>query len=374
MTMQSSGRNGLQLQRQLPGSNQGLLLQLLHERGDRSRADLARAAGFTKATVSSLVLEMIDDRLIVETRRRPVDGPGRPAVDLNLDRTGWRVVAMDLSPDNGFTGAVLNLSGQLLFRVSGFGGPLQGDAAVSAAIDLADHLRANAGGPILGIGVSAPGTVDADGMVIASHNLRWSEVPLRRLLLERLQLPVCVENDANTAARAEYDLSESPTDLMVVKLGYGVGGGIIANGELIHGARYTAGEIGHIASGDAADHLCVCGRTGCLEAMLSLPRLNARLAEAINERSWYDTLDTAGRALGNALAPIVGALGIEAIIITGVDDEVADRLLAAAHDAMRPRLTEDTWAALDMRVSPWGDDIALYGAVSLVRSGVLGVK
>ncbi|OJU41312.1 MAG: hypothetical protein BGN97_15985 [Microbacterium sp. 69-10] len=362
----------MQIQREIPGSSQGRLLQLLHQNGDRSRADLARAAGFTKATVSSLVTEMLEEGLIVETRRRPIGGRGRPAVDLNIDRENWRVVALDLSHDDGFYGAVLDLSGRVLHRDSILSLAAQGEVALQMAIELAERLCAAAAGRIIGMGVSAPGIVDADGVVLASHNLRWTDVPLKDVLLERFDLPVSVENDANVAALAERDRVGAQSDLMVVKLGYGVGSGIIANGKLIHGSHYTAGEIGHIASGDSADYRCVCGRAGCLEATLSLPRLNARLSAA-DERDRAEILEDAGRILGNALAPLVGALGTEVVILTGVSDEVADSLVVAARDAMRPRLTEESWASLDLRISPLGDDLAFQGAVSLVSSAVLGV-
>ncbi|MEV7619199.1 ROK family transcriptional regulator [Microbacterium sp. NPDC089321] len=374
MTLEETRSDALRLQRQLPGSSHGRVLQLLVAEPDQSRADLARAAGFTKATVSALVMDMIEDGLVVETRRRAVDRPGRPAVELNFDWSAWRILAMDLSPAEGFTGAVLDLAGGVHHRVAGFGGPVKGDDAVQAAIDLAHELSDTVDVGILGVGVSAPGTVDADGVILESHNLRWSQVPLRDIMLRELQLPVCVENDANLVALAEYALSPEPTDLMAVKLGYGVGGGIVANGQLIHGSRFTAGEIGHIASGDDADAPCVCGRVGCLEATLSLPRLHLRLSGARDAEERAGILDAAGRMLGNALAPVVGALGIEALILTGVNDAIAGPLLAAAREAMRPRLTDDAWSSLDMRVDAMGGDIVLRGALSLVTAGVLGLR
>lgn len=361
------------LRNELPGSNPARLLKLLYEEGDLSRADLARAVGLTKATVSSLIAEMIEQGLVIETRHRTVDRPGRPAVDLNIDYANWTVIAVDLSADHELRGALVDLKGTVYACESMPTGGALGGAALRMAIELVDRLRERADRRILGIGICAPGIVDANGRVLASHNLDWVGIPLQKEIEQHTGLPTCVANDANAAALAERSLQGRDTDLMLVKIGYGVGAGIIANGKLILGSHFAAGEIGHVAIGEGVGPLCVCGRRGCLEATLSLPRLEARLQSASSDDERVDVLSDAGHRLGIALAPLVGSLGVEAVIVTGLPETYTAPMLSAVKDALRPRITEELLESLDLRTSRLGDDIMFQGAVILVLGAVLGI-
>ncbi|MGM1018334.1 MAG: ROK family transcriptional regulator [Actinomycetota bacterium] len=363
----------LEIRQEIPGSNHARLLQLLYQQGDLSRAELARAVGFTKATVSSLVAEMISEGLVVETRQRAVDGPGRPAVDLNIDRQNWCVVAVDLSPDHEMRGAVIDLTGTVHARASVKTDGALGDAALDKTIQLIDELRGLTDRRLLGIGICAPGIVDLSGRVLASHNLGWSGLPLQDVVETHAGLPTCVVNDANAAALAERDLQGFQDDLILVKIGFGIGGAIIANGTLIHGPRFTAGEIGHVAIGDGDGPLCVCGRRGCLEATMTLPKLEAQLREASSEDERATALHAGGYRLGIALAPLIGSLGIEAVVVTGLPESIAPPVLRSVREALAPRLTEDLLAALNLRTTQLGDDITLQGATILVMTRVLGI-
>lgn len=366
-------RTPLEIRREIAGSNHARLLRLLYQNGDLSRADLARAVGFTKATVSALVAEMISDGIIVETRQRAVDGPGRPAVDLNIDRERWCVIAVDLAPDDVMRAALIDLNGRVIARASVLADGVLGDAAVDKTIQVIDDLRARSELRILGIGICAPGIVDVDGRVLASHNLGWTNVPLQKIVEEHTELPTHVANDANAAALAERDLEGFTSNLMVVKVGRGVGGAIVADGSLLHGGNFAAGEIGHVAIGDGEGPLCVCGRRGCLEASLSLPRLLAHLKAATSDRERAEVLEAGGRRLGMALAPIVGTLALEVVAVSGLPVDLATPILAAARVAMEPRLTPELLTALDLRISGLGEDVTLQGAVILVLTGVLGI-
>ena len=126
-------------------------------------------------------------------------------------------------------------------------------------------------GSILGIGVGAPGFVDAQtGNVYEAVNIGWKDFELGEILRGKCKLPVYVENDANIAALGENwrGAGNEANDLIVVTLGTGVGGGIIANGEILQGDNGTAGEIGHIVI-DPQGYACNCGRTGCLDTVAS---------------------------------------------------------------------------------------------------------
>lgn len=372
MSSQSRRLTPLKMARDIPGSNHARLLQLLHQKKDLSRADLARAAGFTKATVSSLISEMIDEGLVVETRQRTKDGPGRPAVGLDIDRKSWCVLAVDLSPDREIRGALVDLSGEVFARSSVEIGDAHGEDAERMTLLLIDELRGASALPVLGIGISTPGIVDLGGHVVA-HNLGWNAHPLREHVEVHTGLPTSVANDANIAALAEKESRGPQANLMLVKISHGIGAGIIADGNLIHGSKFTAGEIGHVAIGDGEGPLCVCGRRGCLEATLTLPKLQAQLASAPSPAEHDAVLRRAGARLGIAAAPLVGGLGLETVVVSGLPPEHARTFLPAAREALEPRLMPELLASLDLRLSLLGEDIELKGAVSLVLTRVLGI-
>jgi predicted NBD/HSP70 family sugar kinase len=356
------------------GHNRSLVLQMLYRNGGQSRADLARASALTKVTVSDLVAEMLAEGLVVETRQRASNGPGKPAVELDIARDRWNVVAIDLSDADVFEGAVLDLDGGVIDRVSVPRDGATGGVALETAFTLVDELRSRARAPVLGIGVGSPGVVDLDGVVLSAPNLDWVNVPIRAALAARTGLPVHVANDANAASLAEHSFAGATHDLLLLKIGHGVGAAVLANGRLVHGRRFAAGEIGHVVVGNGPGPLCACGRTGCLESWLAVPRLEARLAEASGDDAAEEVLRESGRRLGVALAPVVGTLGLTDVIVSGPAHLLDGVLLDAAREALRSRLLPDFFDGLELRLTEQGPDIVLRGALVLVLAGVLGIS
>ncbi|MEF3403415.1 ROK family transcriptional regulator [Agromyces sp. CCNWLW203] len=356
------------------GHNRSLVLQMLYRNGGQSRADLARASALTKVTVSDLVAEMLAEGLVVETRQRTSKGPGKPAVELDIARDRWQVIAIDLSDSEVFEGAVLDLDGGVMDRVSAPRNGATGPLALETAFALVDELRTRATAPVLGIGVGSPGVVDLDGVVLSAPNLDWMNVPMRAALTERTGLPVHVANDANAASLAEHSFGGATHDLLLLKVGHGVGAAVLANGRLVHGRRFAAGEIGHVVVSTGAGPLCACGRSGCLEAWLAVPRLEERLAETCGADAADEVLRETGRRLGYALAPVVGALGLTDVIVSGPAHLLDGVLLDAAREALESRLLPDFFDGLDLRLTEQGPDIVLRGALVLVLTGVLGIS
>ncbi|MCK9909880.1 ROK family protein, partial [Microbacteriaceae bacterium K1510] len=121
---------------------------------------------------------------------------------------------------------------------------------------------------VAGIGVGVPGPIDAQsGVVQQAVNLGWKNVALKQKLEQLSQLAVYVENDANAAALGEMwrGAGQGSDNLVMITLGTGVGGGIIVNGQVVHGVNGVGGEIGHITLEPTGGPLCNCGKTGCLE-------------------------------------------------------------------------------------------------------------
>ncbi|MCP2635080.1 ROK family transcriptional regulator [Microbacterium sp. HD4P20] len=355
------------------GHNRSLLLQTLFHQGAMSRADLSRETGLTRVTISDLIAELIADGFVAEMGVREASGPGKPAILVDLDRAGHRIVGLDLSGSDSFIGAVLTLDGDIVARREA---PVP-DASelVGTVVELARLLVADSHAPVLGIGVGTPGVVDDHGIILTAPNFGWAGFDLEGALREALGLPVLVANDANAAVLAEYTFGGSAEDVLLVKVGRGVGSGLLASGQPMRGSRFAAGEIGHVTVGTDGGPPCACGKVGCLEAWLSVPSLTSRLAEAADDDARVSVLRDAGERLGIALAPVVGALDVSEIVLSGPPELLGGPLADQAVETLRARtLAPSADDAVRVRMTAQGQDIVLRGAAVMVLSGQLGVS
>jgi len=138
-------------------------------------------------------------------------------------------------------------------------------------------------GEVAGIGIGSPGPLDrAAGVVIDTPNLGWRNFPVRDLIARKIGLPATLDNDGNCATFGEWwqGAGRQVERLVGVTLGTGIGGGIVLNGEIYHGAADSAGEIGHMSI-DRLGRRCACGSYGCLEAYASGPNIAARAVEGL---------------------------------------------------------------------------------------------
>jgi len=353
--------------------NRALVLQELYRPGRLSRADLARAVGLTRVTISDLVADLIEEGLVIELGQRTDSRPGKPATLLDINRHGFAIVALDLSYDSLFRGVVTDLDGTILHREQTDVAGVTGPAAVDAVVELLARLAARAEVPVLGVGVGSPGLVDPDGTVVSAPNLGWEGVALQATLAESSGLPVLVANDANTAVLAERTFGGAQDDAMLVRVGRGVGSGLIVGGALIQGAHSAAGEIGHVVVGTDGGDLCACGKEGCLETWLAIPRLTARL-DARGADARADVLAAAGERLGIALAPVCGALNLGEVVLSGPLDLLDGTLLESAAATVRARTMADSHGGPAVRMTTLGRDIVVLGAAVMVLTGQLGVS
>lgn len=356
------------------GHNRAMVLQMLFHDGAMSRADLARETGLTRVTTSDLVSELIADGIVVEKGVREAQGPGKPATLVDIDRGGHQIIGLDLSGPDVFSGAVLSLDGDIIARREVIR-PVTADgaAALTAVIKLARDLTTDTTTPILGVGVGTPGVVSAQGVVLKAPTLGWSDLPLERLIHDQLGLPVLVANDANAAVLAEYTFGGAQGDIMLVKIGRGVGSGMLSSGQPMLGSHFAAGEIGHVTVGTDGGPECACGKVGCLEAWLAVPALTERLASA-DASDHHGILTDAGERLGIALAPIVGALDLSEIVLSGPPELLDGPLASATVETLRARTLAQFHDNVRVRMTEQGHDIVLRGAAVMVLSARLGVS
>jgi predicted NBD/HSP70 family sugar kinase len=214
----------------------------------------------------------------------------------------------------------------------------------------------------------------------------WHDYPIRDRFAEKYDSPVLVDNDVNIMALGEYwDLDPKVDDLLFIKVGTGIGSGLILDGHLHRGARGTAGDIGHIRVNDG-EVVCNCGHLGCLEGSaggaalaaeltgLGVPADSARdvtaLAVAGNPEA-IAAVREAGRLLGVAVSSVVNILNPALIVIGGDIADAGQILLAGVREVVYQRSTALSTAELQIQGSKLGDRAGIIGAAALVLEHIL---
>jgi predicted NBD/HSP70 family sugar kinase len=247
--------------------NRSLILNLVRKQQPISRADLARASGLQRSTVSLIIEELIADRLVVEGPMGRLPRGRRPTfLQLNSQRA---VLALDIHPEQ-VTLAVSDLGGKILNqRLVDIPESSRSVPSIVAAIKrmIADHKQKS----FDGIGVCLPGRTDPSlEQPIFAPNLHFPIRDIRKRIAKATGLRVEMDNVANACALAEVWFGESDGvhDLVVVNVSEGIGTGIFANGRLLRGDSGMAGEFGHVQL-EPDGPPCGCGSHGCWETLAS---------------------------------------------------------------------------------------------------------
>lgn len=204
-----------------------------------------------------------------------------PRYIVGIDLGGTNIVAGVMTTDG---------AGPFALRSARTHAELGADGVVARIAAVAEEsiaeVRASTGATreaFVGAGIGAPGPLDrARGLVIVAPNLGWRNYPLRDEVARRLAMPAALDNDANCATLGEWWVGAARGARHVVGLtiGTGIGGGLVLDGRLYHGASDVAGEVGHTTI-DANGRRCACGNYGCLEAYASGPAIAERAREAL---------------------------------------------------------------------------------------------
>jgi N-acetylglucosamine repressor len=324
--------------------NRDLVLRTVFDNPTISRADIARATKLTRATVSDMVANLIDEGLVEEVGYGESIG-GKLPILLSLVPDSRFIVGLNLAQDR-FIGAIVNLRGEIKETVEIPVTGRDGQQALQLVYQILDQLVKTAWKPIVGIGVGTPGLVHTqDSVIVNAVNLDWQDLPLANLLEDRYKLPVSVMNDSQANAIGEFVYGgkyESESNLIVLNLRHGIGAGILINGRLYQGDGGGAGEIGHLVVQENG-RLCRCGSRGCLETVASanavVERAKSLVADhpqsslaqdpenitlAVLETAYKENdplaqqvVNDAASYLGSAIANLIATLNIREIILTG---------------------------------------------------------
>lgn len=362
--------------------NASLVLRALYDLGPISRADIARLTGLTRTSVGELVADLERDGLAEEVGRGPSTGGKQPTL-VALRDDARTVIVLDLG-ERTFTAALANLRGELTTTRTRDLEGRDGQAAVDLVHELIAAVRAEATSPILGIGVGTPGIVDADGTIRWAVDLDWQDLPLATILQERHGLPTVVANDSRAAALATYLFQgdDRPSNLVVVRVGRGIGAGLILRDQPFGGDGEAAGEIGHVVvEPDGA--ACHCGRFGCLETVASAEAI-ARAAgaatvqevaarAAAGDETALAATRAAGRAVGAAIANVTGTLDVRHITVMGTAVALGAPWFAAIRDEVARRSLGPLGRETRIIDGGTGEDATLLGAAALLLTRELGL-
>lgn len=364
------------------------ILQVVNNEHTTTRAEVARRTGLTRATVSSLVAELLNDDLIVEAGVAPSSG-GKPPTNIRINPNGRHLLGLDLSA-RPFRGVIVDLLLRPVGEVMRSEPVDDHDASIN---NLVTRLIDSATSPLLGISIATPGVVDADGTVVEATNLGWHDKPLASRLTTQFDLPVLVFNDAHAAAIAAHaelvrerrNSDVTTGDLLLVRIADGLGAGIVVDGALHLGSHRAAGEIGHVVVNPDGEP-CRCGNTGCLETVASRSAIVRSvtgtdvvdptttlemLAASHGADDLAGALNQAGRAIGEVASVLVNALDVSEIVVhMGADG--AESIAAATRRELQRRVLPALRPDLDVHTMS-DPNLPLLGAGALLRHESLGM-
>lgn len=305
-------------------ANRTLVLNCIRVDGPLARVTIARRTGLSRTTVSSLVDALLKEGLVREgSTVSAAPSGGRRATLVHFNESAGRILGVDLGRSH-LTLLATDLAANVIARHSGpFDSSLGPDACLPQLVRelCAFVVSSNIGwDSVVGLGLGIPGPLDAEQrMLVAPPRMPgWGGVDLLRYLRRELKVPVYLGNDANMGARGEsrFGAGRGLSDFAYVKVGTGIGCGLVIAGDVYRGSRGSAGELGHVTI-DEDGPLCDCGNRGCLETMAAAPQIVADARHGFSLR----------RALGADAPAFTGSR----VLMGQQDVDVADVVLAAQH-------------------------------------------
>ena len=353
--------------------NRDLVLKTIFDHESISRAEIARVTKLTRATVSDMVANLVDEGLVEEIGYGESIG-GKAPILLSLIADSRYLIGLNLAQDK-FIGSVVNLRGEIKETVEFPVDESDGEQALHLIYKILDQLTESEWKPIVGIGIGTPGLVNTrEGIVVSAVNLDWQDLPLTHLLEIRYNLPITILNDSQATAIGEFVYggdNHTENNLIVVTVKHGIGAGILINGSLFQGDGGGAGEIGHVVVQENGT-LCRCGKHGCLETVASAQAVVQRIIDLAPEysnseleknpqsisldaieKAWQGNdplaqkiIFDAASALGKSIANLVGVLNIQKIVLTGDMVRFGESWLQTVQEAMSDaaltRIAQDT--------------------------------
>lgn len=377
------------------------VLEALRRQAAVSRTDISRLTNWSRPKVTGIVNRMIDRGVLMEMGEGDSQGGRRPQLLRLNNRLGY-VVGLDIGATS-MDLALADLNADVLSRDRG-----PADVRVEPDVllgevkrRLLDMLRVEGVRPeqVLGVGAGVPGPVDfAKGVLVAPPLMpAWGNYPIRNFFRDLFPNAfVSVDNDVNMMALGELraGAGKGIDNFIFVKIGTGIGAGIICHGLVHRGSAGSAGDIGHI-SVDRGGPVCHCGNIGCLEMLAAGPAIADRAAEAARkgtsailkrkldanggrmraedvgaaaregDRTAIEIIQSSGQMVGDVLAGLVNFFNPSLILIGGGVANIGNQLLASIRQEVLRRSTALATRELVVSYSPMGVEAGTTGAIYL---------
>ncbi|MFD0676093.1 MULTISPECIES: ROK family protein [unclassified Paenibacillus] len=366
--------------------NKSIVLEHIKDNAPVSRAKIAELTGLTKATVSTLVNELIESQMVYEIGTGASSGGRKPMMLLFNQAAGY-AVGVDLGV--GQISAVLtDLKGEIIEEYKTAHANESIDSVIGTLIScIHETIRRAPDSPygVVGIGIGIPGISDDQGNVLFAPNLGWQDVPLQQRIEQEFAIPVVIDNEANAGAVGEkqFGSGKNVSHLIYVSISSGIGTGVIIKEELYRGVSGFSGEMGHLSI-ELNGRACRCGNVGCWELyaseqaliddarkQLNDPSINL---EALAQRAGngdqkaIERFEQTGRYLGIGLVNVINCFNPELIIIGGSIVTAKEWLLPPILSIMKKRSLPFPRAQLSIAFSELEGRSTLLGAASFAIS------
>ncbi|HHW01445.1 MAG TPA: ROK family transcriptional regulator [Thermoanaerobacterales bacterium] len=385
----------------LKGMNESLVINIIRQRGPISRVDIARLTGLTQPTVTNITNKLMESNLIMEYMMGESSGGRRPVL-LKINPEALNVIVIHISSNKLFayhTDGDINVIKHDTAKIKN----LNKEQIIDMMNEYIEKYQNEAKAQLPGIGVVVHGPVKArEGISIFAPNIGWKNVPIKFIVEDKFHIPTFVENDVRAMTLGEfyYGAARDVNNMVFIKVGYGVGSGIIMDGRLYRGVGDSAGEIGHTTI-DVGGPQCGCGNYGCLEAMASENALVKTMVKSIKEGRDSMVLDLAGgnledvtpeiiyeaaasgdilasrilrqiaRYLGIAVANAINTFNPELIVIGGGITRAKAFIEETMMETVKCRALESCFQDVRISFSTMGDEATLKGAADMVMAEVL---
>lgn len=320
--------------------NSAKIIEIVLKLGPLSRSEISNISGLTKASVSTITRQLIDEGLLEETGfQEDNKSVGRKRKNMDIVSEAKYVIGVEIGVKTIKSG-IIDLKGNLLKELKISLNTKSETVIINKTIDLIKKISVNfEKNDILGVGIGATGIIDNNkGIVIKSPNLNWNNISLKKEIEKQIALPILIDNNVRLMALGEnrfcYNWGEIPR-MLFIHAGYGIGCGIILNGELYYGYKFGAGELGHtIVMPDGPT--CTCGKNGCLEAFSSGHAIISNYEEAkANNKNYLSEINNiiiedknginytnkimakAGKYMGISISNLLNVLAPDLVILHG---------------------------------------------------------
>lgn len=379
--------------------NSKKIIRLIREKGPISRVDISELTGIPQPTITRITEELLKIDLIRETGLTPTSRGRRPIL-LSFNAT-WRFAVGVQLGGSTIRVALTDLNGNRIASRQTASSSFATLSAAAAFIDssIRETMEETGIDPsrLLGVGVGVPGPLNEtpEGRLTVPRLRVDTSVPLRDMLKYRSDLPVLIDNNSNVAALAEkwFGRGIGYRNFVYVLAELGIGSGLVLGGQLMRGAHGESGEIGHTTI-DLDGERCDCGNRGCLETLVSIPRIEAAVRSGLSrdfgeelplfgqrpEAVTFDdivralqqgsrlakqALEDAGHHLGVGIANTINLLNPEVVIVGGKLGMSSPVLIEAVQSAVRSRVLSEKGKRTPVVASNLEDAVVL-GAAALV--------